>query len=228
MLVVVALHRAVRGLVFVDTVGRDEHGGHHRKAAVRRSDHIAHHVAVVVLAGPDVAALAADNACHGVVDQRVKILDADLGKFFLIFRIEYFLKNIFKAVVVCFRNRIFRREPDVLFRAERVIEAGAREAADALVDVVHALNDARRAEVVDRPALLGAVRLCDDELRLCASGHGHLRILIDIAVCVAGDRDRLRPARDERRDALDEDRRAEHRAVEDRADRAVRRFPHLC
>ena len=48
-------------------------------------DHIAHHIAVIVLAGPDKAALRADDPGHRVVNQGVKIGDARLLKFGLIF-----------------------------------------------------------------------------------------------------------------------------------------------
>ncbi len=51
--------------------------------------------------------------------------------------------------------------------------------------------------------------------------------LILVAIGVAADDDRLRPARHEARHVLADDRLAEDRAAQDVADGAVRRAPHL-
>ena len=64
-----ARNGAVRGFVLELAAGRYEHAGHHGQAAKGGGDHIAHHIAVVVLERPDEAALAADHPRHGVVDQ---------------------------------------------------------------------------------------------------------------------------------------------------------------
>ena len=56
VLVVVAGHGAMGGLVLIVAVRADQNAGHHGQRAKGGGDHIAHHVAVVVLAGPDKAA----------------------------------------------------------------------------------------------------------------------------------------------------------------------------
>ena len=131
-----ALYRAVRGFILVNAVRGDEHGGHHGKTAVRRRDHVAHHVAVVVFAGPNVAAFTANHARNGVVDQRVEVFNADFFKLLFIFRVVNFLENILKAVVVGLRNRVFCRKPQVLLHAQRVIKAGACKALNALINIM--------------------------------------------------------------------------------------------
>ena len=74
ILVVVACNGAVSSLVLVLAVRRNEHRSHHCQRAECCGNHVGHNVAVVVLASPDEAALRADNACHGVVDEGVEEL----------------------------------------------------------------------------------------------------------------------------------------------------------
>src|SRR5699024_4518290 len=71
--VVVAGHGAVGSLVLVVAVGRDQYRGHHGQGTEGGGDHIAHHVAVVVLAGPDETAPGADDPGHRVVDEGVEV-----------------------------------------------------------------------------------------------------------------------------------------------------------
>ena len=64
---------AVSGLEFGSAVGGHQDGGHHSQGAESGGDHVAHDIAVVVLAGPDVAAFAADDAGNGVVNEGVEV-----------------------------------------------------------------------------------------------------------------------------------------------------------
>ena len=80
---------------------------------------------------------------------------------------------------------------------------------------------------MDERARLGAVRIGDDNLGARALRHGGFRRLVNVAVGVAGDGDRLFPSGNKRLDTADEDRRAEHGAVQNRADGAVGTFPHF-
>ena len=82
-LVIVARHRAVRRLVFIGAVGGDEHARHQAQAAEGRGHHVAHHIAVIVFARPDEAALGAHHARHSIVDQRVEIFDTGFSNFSL-------------------------------------------------------------------------------------------------------------------------------------------------
>jgi len=111
VLVIMARYRTVRGLVLELAAWGDEHAGHHGKAAERGRDHIAHHVSVVVFERPDKAALAADDARHRVVDQRIEIFDAGLFKRGPILGFVQLGKDIFKAVVVDFGNGVLGGKP---------------------------------------------------------------------------------------------------------------------
>ena len=111
--VIVARHRAVRRLILVSAVRGDEYARHQAQAAERRGHHVAHHVAVIVFARPDEAALGAHHARHGVVDQRVEILDAGFLKLFLIVSVINFLENILEAVIVDLRNGVLRGKPQI-------------------------------------------------------------------------------------------------------------------
>ena len=73
-----------------------------------------------------------------------------------------------------------------------VLEAGAGEERDGVVQVVHALEHAGPVEVVDGLADLGAVLAGEDQLRL-ARGRALVSGLVDVAVGVTGDGDGLLP-----------------------------------
>jgi hypothetical protein len=113
------------------------------------------------------------------------------------------------------------------FVVERVVEARAREGLDGGILVVDGLQNARALEVVDRFGELGAVRAPERQRRGAGAGHAVLGALVEVAVGVARDRDGLFPVRHIGVDAAREDGRAEHGAVQDRADGAVRALPHL-
>ena len=222
-----ARHRAVCRLVLVGAVRGDEYARHQAQAAERRGHHVAHHVAVIVLACPDETALGAHHARHGVVDQSVEIFDAGFLKLFFIVSVVNFLENILEAVIVNLRNGVFRGKPQVLLRVERIAEAGVRKAGNAAVQIVLALHHARAFEFLDCLARLRAVRRSDHEFRLAACRHRAFHIAVHVAVSMTGQRDGLFPVRHKGNDTLHQDWRAEHGAVQNGADRAVRGFPHL-
>ena len=149
MLVVVALNSAVSSLILVNSVGRYQHAGHHSERAERGSDHIAHNVAVVVLARPHITALAADNARYGVVDEGVEECDTRLVKLSLILVFKDLCKNILKAVVVDLADSVLGSKPNVELLVERVVKAAARKGRNTLVKVVHTLDDSVGGKVKD-------------------------------------------------------------------------------
>ncbi len=131
-------------------------------------------------------------------------------------------------MIVGLVNGVLGREPKVLACVERVVEARSRKAADRAVEIVNALNDTVRAlEVVNKRAGLFAVLVGDDYLGFAALRRFQLGVLVDIAVSVTRDGYRLCPCRDIRRDTVHENGLAEHRAVQNGSDSAVRRLPHL-
>src|SRR5699024_3336401 len=73
MAVIMSLHSAVSGLILVISVGRDKYGSHHGKRTESRGYHIAHHIAVIILAGPDETAFRFHHAGNDVVNKAVEI-----------------------------------------------------------------------------------------------------------------------------------------------------------
>ena len=130
-------------------------------------------------------------------------------------------------MVVLLGNGVLRREPQVLLGVERELEATVRKALDARVEVVNTLSDTRTGVFVDELADFGPVLARVDELDLARARHADLDVFVHIAVCVTRDGDRLLPIAHDRADARNDDRRAEARAVENRANGAVGAFPHL-
>ena len=217
---------SVRGFVFVIAVGGNEHGRHHGERAVSGGDHVAHHVAVVILASPDKAAARTHDARHGVVDERIEIFYARLFEFFLIFVFVDLGKDVLKGVVVSLGDGVLGGEPYVLFDVERVIKAAAREARDALFGVMHAEHYAAACGKIEDLYLAPALFVFDHELCLSALAHLALHVAVDVAVSMPCHGDGACPTGNVRLDTLDENGRAEDRSVQDRPDRAVGAFPH--
>ena len=130
-------------------------------------------------------------------------------------------------MVIFLRDGVLGREPDVLLGVERVIEAAPRKALDACIEVVHALHHSRIREFMNELSRLSAVGGRVDKFDLPRSGHDHLGILVNIAVSMTRYGDGLFPAAHNRLDALHENRRAKHCAIQHRANSPVRALPHL-
>ncbi len=122
---------------------------------------------------------------------------------------------------------VFGGKPEVPLGVQRILKAGFGEAADAPVKIMLPQNNAGSIKIVNQLALFSPVRFCHDQLRLCAGRNGPLDGAVQVAVSVPGNGDRLLPAGNQRRDALYQNRRAENRPVQNRADGAVRGFPHF-
>ena len=138
MLAVVPRDRAV-GRLGLDRlpIGCHEHARHQAERAEALGHDIALHVAVVVLAGPDVAALPLERGGDHVVDQAMLVGDAFRGKLSLELGIEDLLEDVLEAAVVGLQDRVLRGEIDGVAAGQSVAEAGAGEVADRVVEVVH-------------------------------------------------------------------------------------------
>ncbi len=80
---------------------------------------------------------------------------------------------------------------------------------------------------MDRVLLFRAVRQSDQQLSPGSGRNRSFYVFVYVSIGMAGDCDRLLPARQIRGDPLYQNRRAEYRAVQNSADRAIGRFPHL-
>ena len=209
--------------VLVISVGGDEHAAHHREGAERGREHIAHDVAVVVLARPHHAAAAAHNARHAVVDKGVFVIYARFFEGVLIFFFVDVCEYRLETPVVYLAYGVLGSQPQIAFDGQRVIETGMRERGYRAVGVVHALEHACAVEIVYGIGGDRAVGSRYFEFRFRGSGYAHVGGFVHVAVCVTGDGYGLRPAGNVRRDAFHEYGSAEHRAVEYRSYRAVGR-----
>jgi hypothetical protein len=142
--------------------------------------------------------------------------------------VEDLLKDVLESPVVRFEDRVLRRKIDGIVAQEAVVEAGAREAADRIVDVVHRQRDAGSVELEDvaRDRFAAVLRREAERQRPGARDDEIGRAIL-IAEGVAADDDRMRPRGDELRDVAANDRLAKDRPVELVPDRPVRRAPHL-
>ena len=108
--------------------------------------------------------------------------------------VEDLLEDVLEAAVIGLEDGVLGREIDRVLAAQAVVERGAGEVADRVVEVVHRHGDAGARELehflLDHRAVL-AVEL-DGQLALA----GHLEVggAVLVAEGVAADDDRLRPA----------------------------------
>ena len=233
VLAVVPGHRAVRRLG-LDRLAVRRH--QHRRHQAERAEALGHgvglDVAVVVLAGPDVAALPLHRRRDHVVDQAVLVGQAGLLELVLELGVEDVLEDVLERAVVGLEDRVLGREVDRVLALQAVGERRAGEVLDRLVEVVHPHRPRRR-----RPGMSttsSSIGSPEDssvgvQVMVTLAGAGDLEVgrPVLVAVGVTADDDRLGPARHQARDVADDDRLAEDDAAEDVADRAVRRAPHL-
>ena len=145
---------AVGGLILVLAIRRNEHWSHHSEWTESCRNHVRHYVAVIVLASPDKAALAADNTSHGIINQCIEILDAEFCKLLFIVALIYFLKDFTELGIISLRDGILGSKPEILLGINGKLEAAVSKAADTLVGIVHTLDNTCTIEVVDFHLLL--------------------------------------------------------------------------
>ena len=105
-----ALYGSVRSLVLVISVRGYENRSHHRKGTEGGGYHVAHDIAVVVLAGPDKSALCFHDAGNGVVDQSVEVGNACFCKFLFVLCIEDLLEDILENHRSCFVDSAYSKQ----------------------------------------------------------------------------------------------------------------------
>jgi hypothetical protein len=163
-----------------------------------------------------------------VVDQAVFVGDAGLRESVPEIPVEDFLEQILEAAVIGLENGVLGRQIDRNLAGQAVIEAGAGETLDAVVQVVHAHGDAGRREVVDVVGnRLAAVGRAEGHRQLARTRHPEIGGAVLVAESMTGDDDRLGPTGHQTRHVAADDRFAEDGAAQHVTDRAVGRFPHL-
>ena len=228
MLAEVARHRAVRGLGLDHlAVRRHQHRGHQAERAIALRDRVGLHVAVVVLARPHIAARPLQRGRDHVVDQPVLVEDLLLLERGLELLLVDLLEDVLEAAVIDFDDRVLGGEIDRIAAVETIVERGTREVADRVVEVVHRHGDASAGELEHLALDLGAVLTDEAQRELALARHLEVGRAVLVAIGVAADDDRLRPARHQARHVLADDRLAEDDAAQDVADGAVGRTVHL-
>ncbi len=94
------------------SVGRHQYRGHQAERAKPCATMSGLHVAVIVLAGPDIAAGPLQRRGDHVVDQAVfvpELLGLELGGEFLV---EHLLEDVLEAAVIGLQDRVLGREID--------------------------------------------------------------------------------------------------------------------
>ena len=184
-------------------------------------------VAVVILAGPDIAAGPFHRRGHHVVDQPMLVGEAQRRELLLKFRVEDLLEQVLEAAVIGFQNRVLGREIDRKFAAQRIIERRMGEVANGIVEIIHRQRDAGAGEgkhfLLDHRAVLAL----EFDGQPSLAGNLEIRGAIHVAIGVAADHDRRGPSGHETRHVARDDRLAKDHAAQNVADRAIGRFPHL-
>ena len=170
MLIIMSLNGSVCSFILIISMRGYKYGSHHGKRAERSGDHDAHHIAVIIFAGPDKAALRADHARNRIVDQGIEISDAGFLELGLIFGIKDLLEDVFKGVVILFGDGVLCREPEILLGGKREVKAGACKALDGIVLVVGAHQNAGALEIKDR-LMEYFLALCILKEEFGSSGH---------------------------------------------------------
>ena len=101
------------------------------------------------------------------------------------------------------------------------------KAADALVGIVHTLDNAGTIKVVDFHLLLLSALTLEHEFGYSWFIGTDLHTLIYISVCMTGDGDRLLPILHTRVNTWDSDRCTEHSTIHNTTDSTIRALPHL-
>lgn len=153
-----------------------------------------------------------------------QLLGLELG---LVVLLVDLFEDILESAVVALHDGVLSAHVEWIASLQGVLEAGMREAFDGLVSVVHAHQDTRPFELVDRD-LFGFSFLRSKGHRESAwfAGNHILRSVL-VSKGMSANDDRLSPAWNESRDVVDHDGLPEHSAVQLVSNGAIGTLPHL-
>ena len=227
MAVVMLGDGAMGGLVLCGSIWRNQDRRHHSQAAESSGDHVAHHVSVIVLTGPDEAALTPNDPGYGVVNEGVEIGEAQLPEPLLVICLKLLLEHPLEHPIVDLGDGILGGKPQILLCINGVLEAGLGKGADALLLIVSPLPNRRSVHLLHREGLLLAALSAECHgagARLCGI---QIHTLIHVAIGMTGNGDGLLPIFDHRVNGVQQNGGTEDGAVQNGADGAVGAFPHL-
>ena len=229
VLAVVASHGSMGGLRLHDGAIRGgEHAGHQSKRPKALCHSVRLHVTVVVLGGPDIAALPLESRRHHVINQAVLIGDARFLKSILELRLEDLLEDVLEATVIGLQDGVLGREIHRVSAIQTVVQRRPSEVADRGVEVVHRHGHSAAGGVEDLKTLgFAAV------FRLETNGEGSWSVkdkvcgAVLVTKGVAADDDGLVPARNKPGNIRNDDGLAKDDATENVANSPIGASPHL-
>ena len=138
------------------------------------------------------------------------------------------MKNIFEATVISLKNCVFRAQVHRVVALQSVIKRCASKTSNRFVKVIHAHHDARTLKFghfhLDwLAAILWHICHCHG----ARTGHFKVGRFVLITVGMTPNNDRLVPVRHQFRNVLADNRLAKHDAIQNVANRAIWRLPHL-
>eukprot|EP00354_Favella_ehrenbergii_P012733 CAMPEP_0170461958 /NCGR_PEP_ID=MMETSP0123-20130129/7655_1 /TAXON_ID=182087 /ORGANISM="Favella ehrenbergii, Strain Fehren 1" /LENGTH=452 /DNA_ID=CAMNT_0010727081 /DNA_START=45 /DNA_END=1403 /DNA_ORIENTATION=- len=218
---------AVGSLSLHDIVAVDADGGHETEGAEALSDNVGLDVAIVVLAGPDEAAVALDDLSDDVVDESVLVVEALSLHLLVVLLAVDALECVDEEAVVLLENGVLGGHLQGEVPVESVAEAGARKSLNRFLGVEHAEVDA----AVDVSDVLhgGLAAVGRGELNLNRTGLSHDVVLAAVLVTerVSANDDGLGPAWHAAGNIGNHNRLSEHGTVKDISDGSIGAPPHL-
>ena len=137
------------------------------------------------------------------------------------------LEDVLEAAVIGLEDGVLGRKVDRPAQVQPVVERGAGEIGDAVIQVVHAHEHARRRGGIDIAFNRGAVIAHEFHRQLARARKTEVGGAVLVTKGMAAHDDGLGPARHKARHVAADDRLAKDDAAQNVADRAVRAFPHL-
>ena len=98
-------------------------------------------VAIIVFAGPNIAAFPLERRSNHIVDEAMLIVQASGFKIGLEFLVVDALENIFELAIIGFEDGVLGGEIHRIVHAEAIVKGGPGEILNGLSEVIHAHND---------------------------------------------------------------------------------------
>ena len=131
-------------------------------------------------------------------------------------------------MVILLGNGILGCKPNILLQIQTIVEASPCKTSNGIILVVQALNNAVGILEI-KNQLTGFFAFCIGNNQFCLRTllHFHFGVLINIAISVTSNCNRLCPSRNIRFNTLYQNRGAEYSSVQNGTNCTVRAFPHL-